>query len=67
MTKVTIREIFKINNMINPLSGHQWTEHRKTTAYHVIGGAGVSSKHRTFEGAEKAKKELQAFYDKFNL
>lgn len=67
MTKVTIREIFKIKNVINTLSGPQWTEHGETTAYHVIGGAGVSSKHRTLEGAEKAKKELQAFYDKFSL
>ena len=67
MTKVTIREVFKINNAVNPSNGRQWTEHGETTAYHVIGGAGVSSKHRTFEGAENAKKELQAFYDKFNL
>ena len=67
MTTVTIREVFKIKNVVNPLNGHQWTEHGETTNYHVIGGAGVSSKHRTLAGAEKAKKELQSFYDKFNL
>jgi hypothetical protein len=67
MTMVTIREVFKTYDVLNKRNGQQWTEHGETTAYLVIGGAGVSSKHRTIKGAEKAKKELQDFYNKFNL
>lgn len=67
MTQVTIREIFKKVDEVNPISGHQWTEHGDTTGYQVIGAVGVHSKHRTIKTAEKARDELQAFYNKFNL
>ena len=67
MTTVSIREVFTKQNNVNPISGHEWTEHGPTTSFQVIGAAGVHSKHRTIAGAEKAKQELQDFYNKFNL
>ena len=66
-TQVQIREIFRLVNMENPVSGHRWTEHGPTTGYQVIGAVGVHSRHRTEAGARKEAKELQAFYDKFGL
>jgi hypothetical protein len=67
MTTVSIREIFKKQNKVNPISGHEWIEHGPTTSFQVIGAVGVHSRHRTIVGAEKAKQELQNFYNKFDL
>lgn len=67
MTTVSIREVFTRQNKVNPVSGHEWTEHGPTTSFQVIGAVGIHSTHRTITGAEKAKQELQDFYNKFNL
>lgn len=67
MTTVSIRPVFKLIDKRNPISGHEWTEHGPTTGYVVVGACGVYSRHRIWERAEKARKELQAFYDKFGL
>lgn len=66
-TQVTIRERFNLIEKHNPVSGHRWTEHGPTTCFYVIGACGISSRHNTIEGAEKAKQELQNFYNKFAL
>lgn len=67
MTIVYIRENFKKQLKVNPISGYSCIVHGPTTAYYVIGACGASSAHRTLKGAEKAKKELQCFYNKFGL
>ncbi len=66
-TQVSIREKFKRIDKHNPISGHQWTEHGETIAYQVIGATGVHSQHKTLEKARIEARELQSFYDKFNL
>lgn len=64
---VVIREVFKLSDHINQLSGHVWHEHEKTTGYQVIGACGVYSSHKTLKQALISQKELQDFYNKFNL
>lgn len=66
-TTVTIRECFKRLENQNPISGHSWIEHGKTTAFQVIGAVGKHSRHATLEKAEKEAKALQEFYNKFNI
>lgn len=57
--ELRIREVFKLVHRHNPISGHRWTEHGKTTGYEVVGKFGVISKHRKLERAEAALASYQ--------
>lgn len=67
MTQAIIREVFKLVHKTNPISGHSWTEHGDTTYYQVMGNGIVHSRHKSHEAADKARKELQNFYDKYDI
>lgn len=67
MTIVYIRENFKKFIKTNPISGYSWLEQGATINYSVIGGSGVFSTHKTIKQAEKKARELQDFYNKFDL
>lgn len=67
MTTVKIRENFLITYKNNPISGYAWPEHGPTKSFYVIGASGIFSRHLTLKKAQKAQKELQDFYNKFNL
>ena len=62
-----IREVFKLINKKNPISGHEWFEYGPTTSYEVVGPTGVVSTHRTQAGADKAKAEWDDYAAKFNI
>lgn len=67
MTQAIIREVFKKINKTNPISGHAWTEHGDTIWYQVMGAGIIHSRHKTHDAAEKSRKSLQDFYNKFSL
>lgn len=65
MNGVYISENFKVTYKTNPISGHTWAEHGRTTSYAIIGPYGKVATARSIERAEIAKQEWQEFYDKF--
>ena len=64
-TYVRIREVFKLVNCKNKLSGHEWTEPGPTTGYEVVGPFGTVSRHTTERAAEKSREAYEEFYQKF--
>lgn len=50
---ILIKETFKLIHKHNPISGHRWTEHGKTTGWDVTGGGWMRSTHKTLKDAEK--------------
>jgi len=62
--RVRVREVFKLIEHHNPISGHRWHNHGETTGYQVVGPYGVISHHRTHEAAHKAADAWIEYYER---
>jgi len=64
--ELRIREVFKLIEHHNPLSGHHWHTHGPTTSYEVVGPLGAISRHRTEANAKRAMAEWKEHYERYD-
>ena len=62
--ELRIREVFKLIEHYNPISGHRWFTHGPTKAYQVVGPYGMVSEHRTEDNAKRAVVEWKEHYER---